>query len=378
MTSAPPLLLSALRDPAVVARFSPAEWDLVLRQARRNGLLARLAVLIGAAGPGEHIAIPEQAAALLADATAFWRFNRARIRYEVERVQQALAGLDVPIILLKGGAYLMADLPPAQGRSASDLDILVPKASLPAVERALVANGWRTTKLDAYDQYYYRTWMHELPPLWHPERRIVVDVHHTIAPPTSRSRPDPAALLAAAVALPATPGLAVPLAVLGPADMVLHAATHLFNEEMAMGLRDLVDLHMLLSRFGSDPTFWRDLVDRASLHGLARPLYYLVSTCVRLLGTAVPAAVQADVRRRGAPTLPVRILMDTILAYALTPDHPDRPRAGAAVAGWLLYVRAHWLRMPPLLLARHLAIKARRRLWGDPDSQSPAAAPSQG
>jgi hypothetical protein len=33
----------------------------------------------------------------------------------------------------------------------------------------------------------------------------------------------------------------------------------------------------------------------------------------------------------------------------------------ASLARLSLYVRAHWLRMPPLLLAHHLAVKAFRR-----------------
>jgi hypothetical protein len=34
------------------------------------------------------------------------------------------------------------------------------------------------------------------------------------------------------------------------------------------------------------------------------------------------------------------------------------------VARWLLYLRAHWVRMPPLMLARHLSYKAYLRWTG--------------
>jgi hypothetical protein len=52
--------------------------------------------------------------------------------------------------------------------------------------------------------------------------------------------------------------------------------------------------------------------------------------------------------------------MDAIWLRALRSPHPSAaaPLAGAALLA--LYVRGHWLRMPPLLLARHLTIKALR------------------
>lgn len=365
-----PLLLRALRDPAAVADFGPAQWDVVLRQARRHGLLARLGIMIE--DRGLSAAMPERAGVVISESMVFWRFNRSRIRCEIDCVMAALAALAVPIVALKGAAYLVADLPPAGGRSASDVDILVPKDRLAAVEHAMLAAGWQPSKLDAYDQHYYRTWMHELPPLWHPDRRIVVDVHHTIAPPTSRARPDAAALLRSAVPVADRPGLAV----LAPADMVLHAATHLFNEEMTMGLRDLVDLHMLLGHFGADPSFWGILAARARHHGLERPLYYRLSTCVRLLGTAVPRPYMAAVRRDGAPNAAARTLMAHIITAALAPDDPDRTRMRTAISRRLLYVRAHWLRMPPVQLARHLGIKLGRRLRPRPPAGQAQPAPT--
>ena len=63
--------------------------------------------------------------------------------------RRALAPLDVPVILLKGTAYAAAGLEAGRGRSIGDLDILVPRAALPDVERALLAAGWEWVKEDA-------------------------------------------------------------------------------------------------------------------------------------------------------------------------------------------------------------------------------------
>jgi hypothetical protein len=47
------------------------------------------------------------------------------------------------------------------------------------------------------------------------------------------------------------------------------------------------------------------------------------------------------------------------------PLNPDEPVASARRARLGLYMRSHWVRMPPVLLARHLARKALRRRHGE-------------
>ncbi len=70
--------------------------------------------------------------------------------------------------------------------------------------------------------------------------------------------------------------------------------------------------------------------------------------------------------RRGAPLRVIVWLMDEFVPRALFPVHPDTQSRVAALARFLLYVRSVWIRMPPLLLARHLAYKfyvRRIRRW---------------
>ena len=122
----------------------------------------------------------------------------------MNRVERALRDLNVPVVLLKGGAYVMAGLPAGRGRLMSDLDILVPRERLPEVEGALSARGWETLEADSYDDYYYRNWTHELPPMRHRDRNTELDVHHTILPPLGSLKPDPALLFDAARPLAGT------------------------------------------------------------------------------------------------------------------------------------------------------------------------------
>lgn len=141
-----------------------------------------------------------------------------------------------------------------------------------------------------------------------------------------------------------------------PADLVLHSATHAFQEELANPLRDLLDLHELLIYFSEqEPDFWQTLPHRARQLGLSRPLFYALRYTRRFLHTPMPESV-TQALKKAAPPWPVLQLMDRLLDAVTLAEHPRRMIPAAA--RWLLYIRSHWLRMPPLLLARHLGYKA--------------------
>ncbi len=344
-------LLAALKAPEKIAGFDIGQWDIVIRQARRTRLLSRIAVKAEDAGlTGD---LPPKVADILRGACYAGAENRRMILWETRCMVRALAEIETPVILLKGAAYVAAGLPPAAGRIAGDIDIMVAQPRLAEIEAALTAHGWKPIKFSDYDQRYYRTWMHELPPLRHEERRTVIDVHHTILPLTSRLSPDPEELWRHSREID---GLG--LKMLGPQDMVLHSAAHLFQDgDLAFAIRDLVDLVDLFNHFGAEDGFWDGLVARAARHQLERPLYYALRYGHRLLDLAVPEAVMRDIAS-AAPAGAVLNLMDRLLPGVLLPDHPDSPNAGRARAATLLYLRSHWLRMPPWLLAAHLSRKA--------------------
>jgi hypothetical protein len=371
MSAALPLLLRVLRDPGAVTGLDPAGWDLLLRQAAGADMTPILCVVLRDAGlfdavppaPREHLAWAQVAAGRHAQA----------VRYEVRQIGRALADTGLPLILLKGAAYAMAGLAPGRGRMFSDIDILVPKERVPEVEAALMLHGWFSAHHDAYDQRYYREWMHEIPPMEHVRRGNVIDVHHAILPETAAQRPDPAKLRAAAVPIvnAGTAGAMPPICVLAPHDMVLHSAVHLFSDgEFNHGLRDLFDIHRLLVQFGAQSNFWPGLAARARELELARPLFYALRYAVRLLGTPVPDAVLRDAAA-ARPNPVLLALMDRLFLRGLMPAHPSCADGLTAVALTMLYVRGNWLRMPPLLLSRHLFHKA----FISPRTEQAGAAP---
>ena len=335
------LLAGLLAEPARALSLGPEDWNGVIAAARAEQLIASLAWLL------DGLALPPAVVAVLADARAGGEEARRAALWEAEMARRILAPLKTRVVLLKGTAFHAAGLLAAQGRLTGDLDLLVAKADLARVETALRVGGWESVKPDAYDDAYYRTWMHELPPLIHRDRDRLIDVHHTILPPTARLRPDAAALLAAA--RPLGNGLYV----LAPEDMVVHAALHLLADgDLAGGLRNLWDIDRLLREFAeADRDWWLKLTARAAEHRAAAVVTRAGRLAHALFGTPVPAAWQ-----RMTPA--DRAFRRRILAR----DGWGRETRGTTRLAF--YVRSHWIRMPPLLLARHLAIKAWRRAPG--------------
>jgi hypothetical protein len=344
-------LAAYLRQPERFARASLSDWDRLIPQARKAGLLARVAIRIESS-IGLDVVPPTvlphlRSAQILAE-------KRVRdVRSDISRLSELLNARIGRLILLKGAAYVMADLPPGHGRIFSDIDILVPTEELAAVEAMLRLAGWRLGEINAYDELYYRRWMHQLPPLMNAARNSVIDVHHSIIPRTARVALEPADLLDRAIDLPGK----FSLGVLAPADMVLHSAVHLFNEgEFARGLRDLDDINLLLRHFGSDDQFWNLLHSRALKLHLARPLFYALRYAKSIFDTPVPSELMFGLAERGPRTF----VMDTVFDRALRSPHPSCRDWMSRPALWLLYVRAHYLRMPLYLLLPHLIRKAVR------------------
>lgn len=325
------LLVAALRNPSRVGRMSGDRWTALISTARAERLIGSLAYRL------ERAPIPPAIAAILADARLDAEREARQALWEADRARAALAPFGIPMVLLKGTAYAAAAIPAARGRFIGDLDILVPRDRLDDTETAILAAGWEWVKPDPYDDAYYRQWMHELPPLIHRDRDRMIDIHHTILPLTARPKPDASAMLSEAVILPNG------FLILSPTDMICHAAAHMFADgDLAGGLRNLWDIACLLDEFRSDPGFDATLRKRAALHGLS------------------------DAAARAAR------LADSLYGMGSKLHPADRPfiRRLLARDGWgretrkglrfAFFVRSHWLRMPPLMLARHLWTKWRK------------------
>ncbi|NND68293.1 MAG: nucleotidyltransferase family protein [Halioglobus sp.] len=344
------LLRESLLDPTGVSALSMGNLALLVAQARNSRLLASLEGELQCAGVLAQL--PETAQRHFEAARLTHEKQRRDLTYDVDLVRRALATRGVPLVLLKGGAYIAADLPVSRGRLITDIDILVPRTDLSAAEETLHEHHWESPQISAYDESYYRRWSHEIPALHNSRRDTTLDVHHNILPPTAGPNIDAALLLEDKLEI--SPGVYT----LSYRDMVIHSATHLFQEgEFHHGLRDVWDLDRMLRDFpGRDAAFWDELVERARRLQLETPLYHGLNYAQQVFGTPIPPAVMA---RAESPLRRLRKpLMDFLYLRAFRPNHPATRLPLTGLALYLLYVRSHYLRMPPHLLLPHLARKA--------------------
>ncbi len=356
-------LLTLLRTPSAALPASPRAWSDRIAEARTSGLLSMLAAVATPLRP------PPEAAAHLGAQLHLQSLRLQHMQREIGHLAAALEPLDVPWVLLKGGAYVALNLPLAAQRQFGDLDLLVQRKDLRRVEGALMAAGWiGDTQADAHDERFYREWSHEVPPVTHVRRGSTVDLHHAIAPPLGRYPVDTEALLATAPVLPGYRQLRT----LQPVDLVLHSALHsLLSGEFDRALRDLLDIDALIRHYQqTHPAFEDELVDRAEELGLSEVLLQLQWERADRLGA--PTAAWA--RPRGWQALRARALRPLFRAAGGT-WHPNRASWTRRLCQGVLYLRAHTLRLPLRLLLPHLLNKLRRRWRGQ---HAPAAAHLEG
>ncbi len=331
-------LVDLLAGRRAAATLAPRDWDGVIGVARAEAMLATLAHRL------EDAALPPSVAALFADQRAAAKVATAQALWEAEMARRALAPEGIEFVLLKGAAYAAAGLPCSVGRQIGDLDILVLAPEIRRAENALLNAGWEWVKSDSYDDFYYRAHMHELPPMIHKARDRMIDVHHTILPRTHRITPDALALVSDAVVT--DDGHAV----LYPADMAVHCAAHMLADgDLQGGLRNLWDFHCLTRDFAAaDAGFWGKLDARAELHGLRAAVRRAARLARDLYGSVLPSGWNGQdgsdgwYRRR-------------LLA------RDDWGRVTHPLLEQAFYIRSHWLRMPPMMLAKHLWTKWRKR-----------------
>jgi Uncharacterised nucleotidyltransferase len=366
------ILVAALRDPASTKKLDAKSWTALLTIARAEQLIGTLAHRLR----GQDM--PVSVAAILEDVRTNAEYQKRTALWEADCARRALAGYPGKVVLMKGTAYVAAGLKAGEGRHIGDLDIMVAQADIPQVEALLLGEGgWEWVKEDAYDDAYYRNHMHELPPMIHKERDRMIDVHHTILPLTARPRPDAGAMLGDAIKPSPLQGRGLgegaeradasvgvtqtapspnpssegegnsDLFIFAPTDMVIHCAAHLIADgDLSGGLRNLWDMHCLLGEFGSEE-FWPALKSRAHHHQLWPAVHCAARLAYSLYGTAIPKEWQSWNRQ------------DKWYIARLT-ARDNWGRSTRKFIRLIFYMRSHWLRMPPLMLMRHLWVKWRR------------------
>lgn len=356
------ILIKVLKNPKMMLELSSHEWNECLREAKIAGLAGRLA------SDAIYLDITEKLPLKVQNVFRSNTYNSQsstrKIRWEINRVHRAMLGADEKVILLKGGAYIAEGLKCTHGRMSVDLDILVAKNRIDYAEEKFLAAGWEHQVENDYDQKYYREYAHELPPMVHPERYISIDVHHTILPVTSRVKPDIQKMIDDSVE--SLDGFYV----FSNVDMILHSVVHLFQDgEIRSSLRNLLEQHDMYSEFGQNEEFWLKLVPRAIELGLTRSLYYSLHFTKNIFNTDIPKNVIDEINQFRPGTLTMW-LMNWMVPAVISPTLGAR-----GMNRWIcqngLYIRSHWLKMPPFLLAKHLTIKFFKNFTKKEETYSP-------
>ncbi|MBS1139976.1 MAG: hypothetical protein H6R13_1429 [Proteobacteria bacterium] len=268
------------------------------------------------------------------------RRNEAAL-WEVRNIRKLIPS-EIPIIVLKGCAYALANDRNAAGRMFSDIDLMVDADHLEKVESALISGGWKPSQVSAYDQKYYREWMHEIPPMEHVRRRTTVDLHHAIIPIVSRFAFPAQQLIAAAIEI--LPGVFI----LSPADRIIHSSVHAFLEGVpTKALRDIYDITCLMKQHYPDQPRPEELLVRAGQLGLEQLLMAALEASEIIFGKHVRPRHQ---------TVKHSLRGRCLAVAAQSPLKPGQ-LLGNLMAHALL-AHSHWMKMPWYLLIPHLARKA--------------------
>lgn len=333
-------LLDLLLNPASSSSLDTACWNDIVRQARNTQVLGQLGVFLERQSCLSRLLPAVQRQFELARLTAKSRADAAL--WEISTIRRAVSP-EIPIVVLKGGAYLLAGDPNGEGRYFSDVDILVPRESLDEAEANLIADGWKPSSVSLYDQAYYRNWTHELPPMEHVRRRTVLDLHHAIVPRVSRYAFDPQLLWRNVQAV------GEGLYVLATQDRLIHCALHLIQEgEPAKIFRDLFDLYLLVEQYGLDQSALDSLHVRSRELGVDRLVDAAIWAALRLFGDASVTSVG-------------RGILSTLLVDTAKDVAPYRSLTGR-ISGVGLLAHSHLIKMPLKILIPHLAHKGIERL----------------
>ncbi len=347
------ILVQALSKPYILSTLNQNQWQILLAQANVCQLVGRLNYLMDV----HEYSKPSYAKWHLESAYKIAEKQRKQALVEFLEVPRALKSISSQLTFLKGAAYIAKKLPCSFGRTFSDIDVLVKKEDLKKIENILKFSNWLKSEVDDYDEKYYRTWMHEIPPLYHVTRGSVLDVHHNILPSTNKHTPNIDSFSFTQVDVE-NAGI---INTLDDTDLCIHMAVHLFTEsEFHNGLRDISDFDMLIRHFQQTrPNFVAELITRAKFIGLF-DYTRLATRYAHIIFSTPINGIKLDNLKDKSKIL--TLFQDFCFVNIFKPNHRSCRDWKMTVAEFFLYWRGHLIRMPLRLLIPHLIRKSYMRV----------------
>ena len=343
MKEAIDLLLAFIKKPQVVSDFAADDWNRLISQARFHELMVLVHDILQQRDLISDT--PVEIDELLRGYSNRQAYLTTLFQWEIGLVRRLADEVDYPVLVLKGMAYVLAELGSWKSRAFADIDVLVAPRNFTDFEGRLQRSGWESKPLNDYDDHYYRQWSHASPPLVNRNSGIELDLHHHISSPISDQPIDTGSLLDEAVAI-GNSGFYR----LGDEDLILHCANHfIYFDDLQGRFKDLVLIYRILLA-SDNPDLWPSLDRRARQLGLQTTFYYLVRLLQYYFAVDVPHSVVARL-----DDTPLRRAVMWLLTNSLTPF--DNRGVRLAVIQFLLVARYQWTRYPAHILAYHLLRK---------------------
>jgi hypothetical protein len=279
------------------ALTTTVDWSSTVRVAAEHRVLG----YIGRAAAESGVRLPAAVQETIRGNALIQTGDGLRMETQLRRLAAAFARVEVPVIVLKGPALARTLYPTINLRPYADLDLTVRDLDEDAAVGVLLDNGFHEMvdpferarrphrAHDGHEGHYHRRFEN-------PDGSVLVELHldplqlglKTVCEAGRWQR---------AVSLPGVPGALM----LGPEDQVVQLSVHAHKHGFER-LIWLKDLDLLVRQLG-DTLDWSLVAEVARSEGVCGSVWYALRLTQKLLGTPLPADVQAL-----RPAMPVRML----------------------------------------------------------------------
>ena len=211
-----------------------------------------------------------------------------RVMQRAEQVAGALVAEDIPVMVLKGAAMILAYYPSHAQRPMSDVDLAVPVEHAPRAIAILRERGWLPTAPVSAERI---RWFHALQ-FVHPDGGEL-DLHWHIMVETTSGDGD-AELWRSSES--ASLG-AVPVRVLAPTEMLFHTVLHGVRWNDATPIRWVIDATRILAQRSAEID-WARFDQLAEQLRVSRRVRLGLEFLVRALDASIPESVIGSLARR--------------------------------------------------------------------------------
>lgn len=342
------MIFDLFSSPESSTKWSDLEWKHCLSQAYRVNHVARIYSFLKEQNLQDGI--PQPLRWHFTSAYEMYSAHRRDFLYTIEHLSNHLSAIKTEAILLKGAAYALGgDKRVGDGRLFSDIDVFISKEFIASAEQVLKWSGWQYDDKTDYDRSYYLNWMHELPPMGNEALPLSIDVHHHIVPIIARTAFDLPPLTASLIKHSHSE-----FYFLSPAAQLVHTAMHMLtNDDFSNIFRDALDFYLNFKANQSrefEATLSKLAYDTSTEKHVFRALRLVNQLFDCEMGEDLLTNIsECSTVERFIDRLYLRLIRSTVVQ-----DDPKH----TLFSTWLLWFRAHWLKMPLPILTYHLANKS--------------------